>query len=269
MNDRQAFPGRNLAGLALLLICVSALYAQRLPGTVRPEHYSITLTPDLKAATYSGSESIDVTLTQPTTTIRLNATEIAFKSAKVSAGGKEQTAAVTLDSDKQQATLTVPDQLPAGKAVISIEFTGTLNNELRGFYLSKTPKRNYAVTQFEAVDARRAFPCFDEPALKATFDVTLVVDAGDTAISNSPIASGHTRPRRRQTHAEVRHDAAHVDLPAGVPRGRFPMYLGHAGRRRRSASAPLPTRSRTPPMAWRWRSSCCTTTTTTSGFPTR
>jgi aminopeptidase N len=193
-NDRQAFLVRSLSCFALLLVSLSALWGQRLPGTVRPEHYSITLTPDLRAATYSGSESIDVTLTEPATTIRLNAIEIAFKSAKVTAGGKEQTAVVTLDSAKQQATLTVPDQLPAGKAVIGIEFTGTLNNELRGFYLSKTPKRNYAVTQFEAVDARRAFPCFDEPALKATFDVTLVVDAGDTAISNTSIATDTPGP---------------------------------------------------------------------------
>ena len=79
-------------------------------------------------------------------------------------------------------------------------YTGILNDKLRGFYLSKTKLRNYGVTQFEATDARRAFPCFDEPALKATFDVTLVVDAGDTAISNTkmvrdtpgPVAGKHT-----------------------------------------------------------------------------
>jgi aminopeptidase N/puromycin-sensitive aminopeptidase len=167
---------------------------QRLPQTVRPEHYDVALTPDLKSATYTGKESIDVVLEEPSATITLNAIEITFKSVKVTSGGKEQTATVALDNDKQQATLTVPDKLPAGKATIAIEFTGMLNNELRGFYLSKTARRNYAVTQFEALDARRAFPCFDEPALNATFYVTLVVDSGDTAISNSPISSDTPGP---------------------------------------------------------------------------
>jgi aminopeptidase N len=171
-----------------------AAHGQRLPETVRPEHYAIALAPDLKSATYTGKESIDVLLREPSATITLNAIEITFKSVKVTAGGKEQTATAALDSDKQQATLTVADKLPAGKATIAIEFTGMLNNELRGFYLSKTARRNYPVTQFEALDARRAFPCFDEPALKATFDVTLVVDSGDTAISNSPINSDTPGP---------------------------------------------------------------------------
>ncbi len=168
--------------------------ADRLPTTVRPEHYALTLTPDLKAATYSGSETIDVVLTEPATSITLNAVKIDFKTVKIGAQGEEQTATVALDEGKQQATFTVPKAIPAGKATLSIEFTGTLNNDLRGFYLSKTPRRNYAVTQFEALDARRGFPCFDEPALKATFDVTLVADAGDTAISNGPIASDTPGP---------------------------------------------------------------------------
>jgi aminopeptidase N/puromycin-sensitive aminopeptidase len=178
----------------LLLIAPVQARADRLPTTVRPEHYAITLTPDLKAATYSGVEAIDVVLTEPATSITLNATTIAFKSVKIASQAGEQAATVALDEDKQQATFTVPKTLAAGKATISIEFTGTLNNDLRGFYLSRTPRRNYAVTQFEALDARRGFPCFDEPALKATFDVMLVVDTGDTAISNSPVASDTPGP---------------------------------------------------------------------------
>ena len=75
---------------------------------------------------------------------------------------------MSLDAEKQQATFTFPEVIPAGNATIKIRYTGILNNELRGFYLSKTARRDYAVTQFEATDARRAFPCFDEPAFKAT-----------------------------------------------------------------------------------------------------
>ena len=77
---------------------------------------------------------------------------------------------------------------------LDIAYTGILNDKLRGFYLSKTKARNYGVTQFEATDARRAFPSFDEPALKATFDVSLTIDMGDTAISNMKIASDTPGP---------------------------------------------------------------------------
>jgi len=170
------------------------LHAQRLPSTVRPEHYALTLTPDLKAATFAGVESIDVTVIEPTASITLNSAEIALQSVTVTAADKTQKAAVFLDADKQQATFTFPDKLPAGKATLSIMYTGVLNNELRGFYLSKTARRNYAVTQFEATDARRAFPSFDEPALKATYDISLIVDSGDTAISNSPIEADTPGP---------------------------------------------------------------------------
>jgi aminopeptidase N len=163
-------------------------HAQRLPQTVRPERYSLALTPDLKAATFSGMETIDVIVAEPVNSITLNAAEIEFQSVSIAAGGVAQTAAVSLDTDKQQATFSFPQQVPAGKAKLTISYTGILNNELRGFYLSKTARRNYAVTQFEATDARRAFPSFDEPAFKATFDISLTIDAGDTAISNEPIA---------------------------------------------------------------------------------
>lgn len=176
------------------LILAGPAGAQRLGNNVRPEHYTITLAPDLKAATFTGSETIDVSVASPTKIITLNAIEIEFQLVKIAAAGKEQTATVSLDNDKQQATFTVPDELPAGKATLSIQFTGILNSQLRGFYLSKTSRRNYAVTQFESTDARRAFPCFDEPAFKATFDVSLVVDSGDTAISNTPIASDTPGP---------------------------------------------------------------------------
>ncbi|MDE3201657.1 MAG: M1 family metallopeptidase [Acidobacteriota bacterium] len=173
--------------LAVTLLLPFASFAQRLADTVIPEHYSLTLTPNLKAATFSGVESIEVSIKEPTTSITLNSAEIAYQSVEISAAGKTQTATVSLDKDKQQATFSVSNQIPAGAATLSIHYTGILNDELRGFYLSKGDHRNYAVTQFEPTDARRAFPSFDEPAFKATFNISLVVDKGDTAISNGPI----------------------------------------------------------------------------------
>jgi aminopeptidase N/puromycin-sensitive aminopeptidase len=179
---------------ALGCVFLTPASAERLPQSVRPEHYALALTPDLKAATFTGVESIDVTLAEPTDHITLNAVELELKSVTVTASGKEQTAAVAFDKEKEQATFTFAEKLPAGKATLSIVYSGILNDKLRGFYLSKTDKRNYAVSQFESTDARRAFPSFDEPAFKATYDVTLVIDSNDTAISNSPIESDTPGP---------------------------------------------------------------------------
>jgi aminopeptidase N/puromycin-sensitive aminopeptidase len=180
--------------LCMFSVLLSQASAQRLPTTVRPQHYTLTFAPDLQAATFTGVETINVTLAEPTTQITLNALEIAFQSVSITANGQQQTASVTLDPKKDQATFTFPTQLPAGAATLSIAYTGILNSKLRGFYLSKTARRNYAVTQFESTDARRAFPSFDEPAFKATYDISLVIDAADTAISNSAIESDTPGP---------------------------------------------------------------------------
>lgn len=179
-----------------IAIAASRLQAQRLPGGVHPEHYSLTLTPDLKTATFTGEEKIDLVLDRPGTTITLNSSEIKFNSVKVLTEGSRssQEATVSLDSAKEQASFTFAQPVPAGKASLVISYTGILNDKLRGFYLSKTKARNYAVTQFEPTDARRAYPSFDEPALKATYDITLIVDASDTAISNAEIVSDTAGP---------------------------------------------------------------------------
>jgi aminopeptidase N len=170
-------------GLLLLLFSVPAA-AQRLPGNVLPEHYTLSFTPDLEQETFKGRESIRVTVTEPTTSITLHSAEIQFGEVTITAGGRTQKAQVTLDAKKETATFTVPERLAEGPATIEVTYTGVLNDKLRGFYISKANGRKYAVTQLEATDARRAFPSFDEPIYKATYDISLTVDAGDTAISN-------------------------------------------------------------------------------------
>jgi len=185
------FEGLCLAAISCLVFNAQA---QRLPQTVHPEHYQLLLTPDLKAATFTGSEEIDVQLDEPTQAITLNAAQIDFESVTTRLAGKTLTATVNEDPEKQQATFLFGKMLPAGHLTLSIEYSGILNGQLRGFYLSKTARRNYAVTQFEPTDARRAFPSFDEPAFKATFSVSLVVNKGDTAISNTNIVSDAPGP---------------------------------------------------------------------------
>lgn len=188
------FPRLRYLVACSLLFSAATVWSQRLPDTVIPEHYTLTLTPDLKTATFTGIEKIDVQLKQAADSVTLNAAEIKFSSVKADVSDRSVDATVTLDPQKEQATFRFSRSLPAGPVTLSIEYSGILNNELRGFYLSKTAKRNYAVTQFEPTDARRAFPSFDEPAFKATFNVTLVVDKGDTAISNTNIVSDSAGP---------------------------------------------------------------------------
>src|SRR5271163_4551685 len=188
---------RSAVAAALFLFCFlpgPSARAQRLSQVAIPQHYSLALTPNLKDATFAGSETIDLTLAQPVESITLNAAEIKFDSVATTVNGRELKATVTTDEAKQQATLAFDQTIPAGKLALKIEYTGILNNELRGFYLSKTTKRNYAVTQFESTDARRAFPCFDEPAFKATFDIQLTVDKDDTVISNTNVVSDTPGP---------------------------------------------------------------------------
>jgi aminopeptidase N len=112
----------------------------------------------------------------------------------VESGGRTQEATVALDAENQTATLTVREPLPQGPARIAIAYTGILNDKLRGLYLSHANGRRYAVTQLEATDARRMYPSFDEPAMKATFDLTAIIDEGDEAISNGAIVSDTPGP---------------------------------------------------------------------------
>src|SRR6266550_1104888 len=180
--------------LAAVALSAGSAFAQRLPVSVTPTHYNLWFAPDLQTATFRGRETIDVTVPNPTSSITLNAAEIQFQTVTVNAGGRTQTARVTLDDKSEMATLTVPRPIARGMASIEITYTGILNDKLRGFYLSKANGRRYAVTQMEATDARRAFPGWDEPASKATFDISLLIDNGDTAISNGAQLSDKPGP---------------------------------------------------------------------------
>jgi aminopeptidase N len=168
--------------------------AQRLPEGVTPKHYTLQFAPDLAAEKFTGAARIQVDIAAPVSTIVLNALELTISTVRVTQAGKTSPATVTLDTGKQQATLALSAPLSRGPAQLDLGFSGALNKQLAGFYLTTTPKRKYATTQLESTDARRMFPCFDEPARKATFDLTVVLDEGDIGISNGRQVSDEPGP---------------------------------------------------------------------------
>ncbi|BCA55471.1 putative Peptidase M1, membrane alanine aminopeptidase [Nitrospira sp. KM1] len=168
----------------------------RLPRHVVPTRYELRLEPDLAKATFQGTERIALQIAQPTHTIVLNAVDLTIAQAAIheGLGRQEQTATVDLEPDLQRCRLTFDPIIPPGEWWLSLSFGGILNDKLRGFYRStyKDPRgvsHTIAATQFEATDARRAFPCWDEPDFKAVFSTTLVVDRNVTALSNSSVLS--------------------------------------------------------------------------------
>jgi aminopeptidase N len=182
--------GRVLSIVFLQVLLAVPSVAQRLPATVLPEHYDLAFDVDLARARFDGVETIRVRLTEPTRRIVLHALDITFHDVTVAG----QNAAVATNTAAQTATLSVSRTIPRGVTDIRIRYSGILNDQLRGFYLSEANGRRYGVTQLESTDARRAFPCFDEPAFKATFGVTLTLDRDDTAISNGRLLSDTPGP---------------------------------------------------------------------------
>ena len=169
--------------------------AQRLPQTAVPESYKLTFAPDLTNNTFAGEETIQVQVLKPTSEIVLNAADLDFQSVIITSASGAQSAKVTLDKEKQTASLAVAKPVPAGPATIQIRYSGILNDQLRGFYIGKDDQgRKYAATQFENTDARRAYPSFDEPIYKATFDVTVIADKAMTVISNGKVVSDTPGP---------------------------------------------------------------------------
>jgi aminopeptidase N/puromycin-sensitive aminopeptidase len=178
-----------------VLLLVSMAGAQRLPQVATPENYQLTFAPDLGKGNFAGRETIRIKLLRPASQIVLNSVDIDIQEASIAGAGAAQKATVTFDKEKEMVTLAVAKPLAAGPATVHIRYTGTLNSEMRGFYMGKDDQgRKYAATQFESTDARRAFPSFDEPAYKATFDITVIADQGHTVISNTQVISDTPGP---------------------------------------------------------------------------
>jgi puromycin-sensitive aminopeptidase len=167
----------------------------RLPRQVVPTRYEIRLEPDLTTSVFAGVETVTVTVHEPTSEILLNAAELEISEAAIANDeGLVLDGLVQLDESTERVLVRFPETLRPGELRLRLAFKGILNDKLRGFYRSTYREqtgasRVMAATQFEATDARRAIPCWDEPAFKAVFSLTLVIDPGLTAVSNTRIVS--------------------------------------------------------------------------------
>jgi len=170
----------------------------RLAKDVRPTRYALQFDLDLERWTFTASGTIGLSLTRPIREITLHSVDLEIQT-------HGQISAVAYDEESQTATLTLADELPAGQRDLKLAWSGAIAEKLRGLYRSTRPGERYAATQFEAADARRAFPCFDEPEFKARFALALVHDASLAAIANMPIertdklANGRVRTSFRET----------------------------------------------------------------------
>jgi puromycin-sensitive aminopeptidase len=159
----------------------------RLPTDVRPTEYDLHLVPDLERGRFRGEVRISVRLDRPRPAIVLHAADLTIERASARIQGAEVPARATPQRADEAVVLRFPRPLPAGDAVLVLAFAGELNQHLRGLYAASADGRRYAFTQCEAADARRIFPCFDEPSFKATFRVAVTARRGEVVVGNGPI----------------------------------------------------------------------------------
>ncbi|XP_013146811.1 PREDICTED: aminopeptidase M1 isoform X2 [Papilio polytes] len=186
---------------------------QRLPKNVVPKHYKLQLIPNLEKFTFSGKTEVKVSIVNSTKEIVLNCLDLDLTSVKLEYGdgGANSTLSpdeVRLSTSDETAVIVFEKALREGDATLYCEFTGEINDKMKGLYRSKylTPsgeERYAAVTQFEATDARRCFPCWDEPAIKATFDISLEVPADRVALSNMPVKEEKVQGEKKLVHFDT------------------------------------------------------------------
>jgi puromycin-sensitive aminopeptidase len=184
----------------------SSIDSFRLPRIVEPLTYRLEIEPNVGSASFSGTVQIEVVIHEAVTEIVLNAADLAISDAEArTEAGETFGCAVSFRDELEQVVFRPSSELPPGPCVLTCRFTGTLNDKLRGFYRStfadaKGETHTIATTQFESVDARRAFPCWDEPDRKAVFDITLIVERDVDAFSNSPILNVQRVGKKNRVH---------------------------------------------------------------------
>ena len=160
--------------------------ALRLPGDVVPRHAALDLTIRPDDPAYSGTAVFEVDLKKPLDLLWINANGLTIEKAVLAAEGEERAMRV-VPGGEEFAGLALEAPAAAGPARLTLTFSGKLaEKDTRGFFREKEGDAWYVFSHFEAIDARRAFPCFDEPSFKIPWRLTLHVPAGDLAVSNTP-----------------------------------------------------------------------------------
>jgi len=159
----------------------------RLPENIKPIRYDLNITPDLDKFTFIGDVNIEIDVLENTKEIILNSKDLEIIEVKIADINSKD---ISFDKDKQTVSFTF-DEIKKGKHNLSIKFKGILNNDMNGFYRSTyfvgEKKKIMATTQFESHFARKCFPCFDEPSMKAIFSVTLNIPKELMAVSGMPV----------------------------------------------------------------------------------
>ena len=205
--------GRFLPFLILLLsvkaiaIPIGPALPGRLPPEVVPVHYDMAVDPDAARLTFSGSETIAISVLRPTRTIVMNAADLAISKAVLD--GRMRPIDMRLDRQAETLTLQFARPIPAGPHRIAIDFAGKIYQSAAGLfavdYKDGAADKRMLVTQFEATDGRRFAPMWDEPGRKATFTISVATPRGQSSFSNMPIAAtgpgpdGKTWVRFQQT----------------------------------------------------------------------
>ena len=166
----------------------------KLPKEVVPTEYAIRIVPNLDNFTFAGSESVKLNVRSPVHQLVLNGLELKIEAASVD--GKElPLSAIKTDNEKELLTLTLPSELAVGDHALTLRFTGKINQQGQGLFYVRYQEQGSGArkvmlgTQFEATDARRFFPCWDEPAFRSRFQLTVVVPENWLVVSNMPIES--------------------------------------------------------------------------------
>ena len=181
-------------------VSAAAQVPSQLPRNVRPLHYTITATPDAANLRFTGRADIDVEVLEPTDSVTLNAADLRFSEVSIgnASGLALNSASTRLDEEAQTATFRFPDRLAPGRYRLTLNYTGKINTQAAGLfaldYQSEAGPKRSLFTQFEAPDARRFFPSWDEPQFRTPYDLRVVVPAGQQAISNMPEAGREPRP---------------------------------------------------------------------------
>src|SRR6266567_576704 len=206
---RYALFSDNMRVLRLFFLChvlmfVPLMHAEKsfeftrtpgkLPKEVVPIEYSVRFVPDIDKFTFTGNETVKLSAHNPVRQLVLNALELKVTDASIDGKALPQSA-MKIDEKNELLTLVLPSQLAPGDHILALSFSGKINQQGQGlFYMhyqeQRASENKIALgTQFEATDARRLFPCWDEPSFRARFQLTAVVPENWLAVSNMPIES--------------------------------------------------------------------------------